>query len=112
MTDAGPDRFALLVCDGPVCGDDRGSAALYRQARDAVAAPDLADCVYLGRRTCFGQCLRGPNVLVAPVAPDHFGADPEPGSPGAVLHFGVTTNDMNEMLAKLRRAAGCLKIAR
>jgi (2Fe-2S) ferredoxin len=57
-------RLTVVVCKGPVCGDNRGSAALTAHLGATVAARGLQDRVEVVEEVCLGHCLRGPNVLV------------------------------------------------
>jgi (2Fe-2S) ferredoxin len=59
-----PRRLTVLVCRGPTCGERRNSGALYAKLEETIAARGLGQQVTLGWETCFGHCVRGPNVLV------------------------------------------------
>ncbi len=59
-----PRRLTVMVCRGPTCGERRNSGELYARLEALVAARGLAGQVTLGWETCFGHCIRGPNVLV------------------------------------------------
>jgi len=64
------NRYTILVCRGPECGDRRDSTALYSAFEVALAeAAPLPTPVELDRYSCFGRCRRGPNVLVREVLP-------------------------------------------
>jgi (2Fe-2S) ferredoxin len=94
-------HLAVIVCQGPTCGGARGSAALYKRLMDACSAPELADRVHLSRETCFGECQKGPNILVHPVdeGDAHVGdALPPLARPGAVLYTVVTGEALEEII--------------
>ena len=90
-----------MVCRGPTCGERRNSAALYQQLEDLIAERGLAAQVTLGWETCFGHCLRGPNVLL-------YDTDEVRGwqvyagldSPSAVLYSRVAVGELEGMLEK------------
>jgi (2Fe-2S) ferredoxin len=70
-------RFRILVCRGPECGDQRGSAAIHAAFVHELAAQGVGDRCELAVQSCFGRCTQGPNVLirelpVGPVAPPRF----------------------------------------
>jgi (2Fe-2S) ferredoxin len=55
----------VLVCRGPECGDKRDSASVHRAIVDELRArvPQGVEVV-LKWQSCFGQCQKGPNVMV------------------------------------------------
>jgi (2Fe-2S) ferredoxin len=63
-----PRKMAVIVCRGPDCGDKRNSAAVH-----AAFVTELRQKVRGGLevslrwQSCFGQCQKGPNVLVREV---------------------------------------------
>ena len=61
-------RFQILVCRGPECGDQRGSAALYDEFKRQIAARGAS--AELAWQSCFGRCTQGPNVLVRELGTD------------------------------------------
>jgi (2Fe-2S) ferredoxin len=65
---SGP-RLTTLLCVGPTCGDKRGSAALVAEMRRLVALRGLGAAVEVATYSCFGQCRKGPNVVVRPFQP-------------------------------------------
>ena len=85
-------KVHLFVCrnDRPVggrpsCGA-RGSAAVLAALQRAVARdPRLADSVAVTPCGCLGPCFEGPTVVVYPEA---------------VWYGGVTTNDVDEIVAR------------
>jgi (2Fe-2S) ferredoxin len=96
-----PRRLTVMVCRGPTCGERRNSAALYQQLDDLVVVRGLGERVTLGWETCYGHCLRGPNVLVYDT--DEVGAwNVYAGldSPSAVLYNRVTVGELENMLDK------------
>ncbi len=94
--------MAVIVCQGPTCGEKRGSAALLKQLKKACREPELADHVTVDRETCFGECLRGPNVLVYPVPSEQAYARPDVvvglRQPGAVMYTRVTSEDVEKIV--------------
>jgi (2Fe-2S) ferredoxin len=60
----GERRLTVVVCSGPVCRDQRGSAELRKHLADTIAVRELGDRVRVVDEVCLGHCLRGPNVLV------------------------------------------------
>jgi (2Fe-2S) ferredoxin len=85
-----------MVCRGPTCGDVRNSGALTAQLRETVAARGLEEEITVAEETCFGHCLRGPNILV-------YGTDditvkrvhgPGADAPSAVLYNRMTPADL------------------
>jgi (2Fe-2S) ferredoxin len=67
------DRFKILVCRGPECGDLRFSRDVHLELARVLRRRDLAGQVTLDWQSCFGRCRVGPNVMVRKVAP---GEDP------------------------------------
>ncbi len=96
------DRLAVVVCVGPTCGDKRGSGALYKRLKKITGTAGLADRIYLGRETCFGECNRGPNILVCPVddANPDAGAVLGLGRPGALVYTRVMPEDLERIIAE------------
>lgn len=91
----------MIVCRGPTCGERRNSAALYARLEQTVAARGLADQITLGWETCFGHCLRGPNILVCHTDEMRGGAMlPGPGAPSAVLYNRMTLDDLERVIDK------------
>ena len=102
-------RLTVMVCRGPTCGERRNSAELFARLEALVAARGLAGQVTLGWETCFGHCIRGPNVLV-------YDTDEVRGwqvyagfdAPSAVLYNRVTVDELERMLDK--HLAGGMRI--
>jgi (2Fe-2S) ferredoxin len=96
-----PRRLTVLVCRGPTCGERRNSAALHEGLRELIEARGLGQQVTLGWETCFGHCIRGPNVLV-------YDTDEVRGwqvyagldASSAVLYNRVTPEELERMLDK------------
>ena len=63
-----------MICRGPECGDQRGSAALYEVFAAALDAQGLRERVELAWQSCFGRCTQGPNVLVREIVDSPAGA--------------------------------------
>ena len=101
-----PRRLTVLVCRGPTCGERRNSAALHDRLRELVEARGLGERVTLGWETCFGHCIRGPNVLV-------YDTDEVRGwqvyagldASSAVLYNRVTPEEL-ERMQRLRLGGG------
>ena len=100
-----PRRLTVVVCSGPVCRDQRGSAELRQHLDETIAARGLADRVRVVDEVCLGHCLRGPNVLVV----EESGAgseappfDPRLGvaAPRAVLYNRVTRDDLDRVVER------------
>jgi (2Fe-2S) ferredoxin len=94
-------RLSVIVCLGPTCGERRGSQALYDYIADTIARRRLEERISLGRETCFGHCLRGPNILVCDSAEVGPGATLlGPGAPSAVLYNRMTIGDLERVIDK------------
>jgi len=94
--------LTVIVCRGPTCRDRRGSAALYAQLSESIAARGLAPKVTLAEETCFGHCLRGPNILVCDTE-ELQGARglayaPGPVPSSAVLYNRMTAADLERVI--------------
>jgi len=96
-----PRRLTVMVCRGPTCGERRNSAALHAKLEEFIAARGLAPRVTLAWETCFGHCMRGPNVLV-------YDTDEVRGwqvyagldAPSAVLYNRVEVDELERLLAR------------
>ena len=103
-------RFTVIVCRGATCGDGRNSAALTARLREMVAARALDEQMTVLEETCFGHCLRGPNVL----AYDNEDANgsriygPGAAAPSAVLYNHMTVHDLDRVVE--RHLAGGMMI--
>lgn len=64
------DRYKILVCRGPECGDLRFSRDVHAELVRVLRRRGLAEQVTLDWQSCFGRCRVGPNVMVRKVAPD------------------------------------------
>ena len=97
---ARPRRFTVMVCRGPTCGEARGSAALTARLHEMVALRGLEEQVSVLEETCFGHCLRGPNVLVYDT--DEAGGQrvygPESLTTTAVLYNRMTILDLEKVV--------------
>jgi (2Fe-2S) ferredoxin len=93
-------RLTVIVCLGPTCGDRRGAGALYDRLSRTIAEGDLAGQVTLSHETCFGHCLRGPNIMVCDT--DELGGDPRGyvgvAAPSAVLYNRMTADDLDRVI--------------
>jgi (2Fe-2S) ferredoxin len=98
-----PRRLTVVVCRGPTCGERRGSAALYAHLEGLVASRGLGERVTLAWETCFGHCLRGPNVLVYDtdeVREWHGQVGIGALASSSVLYNHVTTDDLERVVDK------------
>jgi (2Fe-2S) ferredoxin len=100
---SGARKYRIIVCRGPECGDNRGSAAIHAAFAAALAVRGLRDRVELGWQSCFGRCRQGPNVMVHPVdaAPKSsflLAVAPVASSPGGALYNGITPADVARIL--------------
>jgi (2Fe-2S) ferredoxin len=94
-----PRRLTVMVCRGPTCGERRNSGAVYAKLEETLAARGLSQQVTLGWETCFGHCIRGPNVLV-------YDTDEARGwqvygafdAPSAVLYNRMTPEDIERVV--------------
>ena len=97
-------RLTVVVCSGPVCRDQRGSAELRKHLDDTIAARGLAGRVQVVDEVCLGHCLRGPNVLVADETDGTEGSpfDPRLGTaaPRTVLYNRVTIEDLDRVVER------------
>jgi (2Fe-2S) ferredoxin len=98
----GARRFTVMVCRGPTCGDVRNSAALTAQLRQTVSERGLEEQITVAEETCFGHCLRGPNILVYDTdemkGTRVFG--PGAGAPSAVLYNRMTSADLARIIER------------
>jgi (2Fe-2S) ferredoxin len=100
-----PKRYRVVICRGPECGEQRGSAALHdcflRRAREL----GLESRIELGWQACFGRCRQGPNVLVriAPATPPRTLLATLPSGPGqnAALYNGVRPDNLHDDVGKI-----------
>ena len=81
-------RFSVIVCRGPTCGERRNSGELYSRLEETIASRTLGGRITLSWETCFGHCLRGPNILVC--------AGEEP----AVLYNRMTLADLDRVIER------------
>jgi (2Fe-2S) ferredoxin len=91
----------VVVCRGPTCGDRRGSGALFARLEETIAARNLSQQITLERESCFGHCLRGPNILVYDT--DELGAGPRlfgASAPTAVLYNRITLGDLDRVIER------------
>lgn len=90
-----------MVCRGPTCGERRNSAALHERLETLIAARGVTAQVTLAWETCFGHCLRGPNILVYDTD-EVRGWQTQAGleAPSAVLYNRVAPEELERMLDK------------
>jgi len=93
-------RLTVIVCRGPTCGDKRRSEDLFSTLQTAITARGLSRTVTLDRETCFGQCQRGPNILVCDTdeVRGGFGSIPGLETPTAVLYNRMTSADLERVI--------------
>jgi (2Fe-2S) ferredoxin len=93
-------RFTVIVCRGPTCGEARNSGALYARLGETIAARNLGDQITVSQETCFGHCLRGPNILVCDTDELKGGPiyGPGPATPSAVLYNRMTLRDLDRVI--------------
>lgn len=91
-------RLTVIVCRGPTCGERRNSAELHAHLEQTIARQALQDLVTLEWETCFGHCLRGPNILVCDS--DDVRGGLAPGAPSAVLYNRMTVADLDRVVEK------------
>lgn len=91
-----------MVCRGPTCGEARNSAALTARLHGMVAARGLTEQVSVLEETCFGHCLRGPNVLVYDTDEARGQRIYGPGSATAttVLYNRMTISDLEKVVER------------
>lgn len=98
------NRYRVIVCRGPECGERRGSAALRPAFVAEAVKQGMGDHVDLEWQSCFGRCSQGPNVLVrAAVVRDHMvtvAAAPIGARANAALYSAVTERDVPRILAE------------
>ena len=92
------NRFTILVCRGPECGDKRDSASLVAAFEQQLQPSDEVE---LGTYSCFGRCRRGPNVLVREMLPTDnpvmVRLMPTSGK-SAVLYHGVRPDEVRQIV--------------
>ncbi len=102
MTSGPRDRYRVIVCRGPECGDHRDSAKVHAAFTEAIRARGWGAAVELAWQSCFGRCRQGPNVLVriAPKTQDKFLFAPAPlgAAANAALYNGVTPAEVGRIL--------------
>jgi (2Fe-2S) ferredoxin len=97
---SGGQRLTVVVCKGPVCGEQRGSAALTAHLEATLDARGLRDRVDVVEEVCLGHCLRGPNVLVYPQAAGGADEGVARFSTGAVLYNRMTVEELERVVEK------------
>ena len=96
-----PRRLTVLVCRGPTCGDQRGGHQLYESLSQALVARGLTAQVTLAGETCFGHCLRGPNILVCNTAEvEAAGGSADLAAPSAVLYNRMTLPELQKVIER------------
>jgi (2Fe-2S) ferredoxin len=88
-----------MVCRGPTCGERRNSGALYAKLEETIVARGLTGQITLAWETCFGHCVRGPNVLVYDTE-EARGWQVYAGfnAPSAVLYNRMTPEDLDRVI--------------
>jgi (2Fe-2S) ferredoxin len=85
------ERFTVVVCKGPTCGDRRNSEQLIEHLTRTVAARGLGERIRVLTETCLGHCLRGPNILVQNEEQERNGID-------GVLYNRMTVEDLERVI--------------
>ena len=93
MSEAPAKKLTVVVCKGPVCGEQRGSAALKAHLDETLASRGIAERVEVVEEVCLGHCLRGPNVLVY-----EEGREGRFSTTGAVLYNRMTPEDLDRVV--------------
>jgi len=95
-------HLTVVVCRGPTCGDKRNSQALLEHLKASVERQGLGAQVTVDVETCFGQCLRGPNILVCDTDElrGPFGGAPGLATPTAVLYNRMTPEDVDRVVER------------
>jgi NADP-reducing hydrogenase subunit HndC len=72
-----PYKRHLLICTGPRCGGERGSARIRQEFRREFVRQAIPTTVKDTECLCFGLCTYGPNVIVYPEAVVYSGVRPQ-----------------------------------
>ena len=103
-----PKRYRVVVCRGPECGEQRGSAALYECFQRRARELGIEGRIEMGWQACFGRCRQGPNVLVriAPTTPPRTLLATPPSGPGqnAALYNGVRPDNLHDDVGKILKS--------
>jgi (2Fe-2S) ferredoxin len=95
-------RFTVIVCRGPTCGDRRNSGELFQKLQETIAARGLTEQITLAQETCFGHCLRGPNILVCDTDDLQIAGRPSygpgPAAASSVLYNRMTARDLERVI--------------
>ena len=75
----------VLICTGPRCGGERGSARIRQEIRREFVRQGIPATVKDTECLCFGLCTYGPNVIIYP---------------DAVVYSGVTPKDVAEIVRR------------
>jgi (2Fe-2S) ferredoxin len=97
------NRYRIVVCRGPECGDKRDSAVLYQELERLVQENQLGGRVVLEWQSCFGQCRSGPNILVRVVReakddPLRLAVLLPTASGESVLYQGVRVEELEQII--------------
>jgi (2Fe-2S) ferredoxin len=72
-----PYRRHILICTGPRCGGERGSARIRQELRREFVRQAIPVTIKDTECLCFGLCSYGPNVIVYPDAVVYSGVRPQ-----------------------------------
>jgi (2Fe-2S) ferredoxin len=72
-----PYKRHLLICTGPRCGGERGSARIRQEFRREFVRQAIPATVKDTECLCFGLCTFGPNVIIYPEAVVYSGVKPQ-----------------------------------
>jgi len=75
----------VLICVGPRCGGERGSARVRQEFRKEFVRQGIPATVKETECLCFGLCTHGPNVIIYPEG---------------VVYSGVRPNDVAEIVRR------------
>jgi (2Fe-2S) ferredoxin len=95
-----PDRFLVIVCRGPECGERKQSRHLHSRLLRLVDELGYSNRVEIGWQSCFGRCKSGPNIMIrkAPTTLTPMFAAAVPFGPGTALYNGMRPEDLRRML--------------
>ena len=67
----------VLICVGPRCGGERGSARIRQEFRREFVRQSVPASVRDTECLCFGLCTYGPNVIIYPEGVVYSGVKPQ-----------------------------------
>jgi (2Fe-2S) ferredoxin len=99
-----PFRKHVLVCVGPRCGGERGSARVRQEIRKEFVRQGMLTGVKETECICFGLCRSGPNVIVYPDGVVYAGVKPQDVAQIVREHLGAG-RVVDRLLYRPRQAA-------